>query len=336
MPVPMIGTQLALAEMRQDIYGLLRKGTNHKLLFGNTDVALEALERAWELLSTSHPLPEPWPSLTAYRLAHLLLRTAGDNEDTLLRADELLTGAVRARSLVPMPALYHLAVLHRLGGLVKPEKIGAAYSRAMEAVKQSILKPECGEGSTAEIQSPYFNMLELASYFMRLPYTPLEGLGGNFSDELDPEASPWVVVGPEAAMSAIRFPKDLAIEELDSLAESRGVRLVFRLSADHDCHWKIPDSRWKRAGYRCLLMLACMLSGRVSDSESLRRVVIGEDESPSTFRQIKKRLLDGLGQLLDLPPSEILSETTVQGLRPGLAIYGAVEDRLLPFKSRPA
>ena len=99
---------------RSLVFKELKIGLNLKLMMGSPVQAKEHLERAHSLATAPTPLPWPTPQVTAYRLAHLLLRSAKHEAD-LRRIEALLAMANDGgRLLGPQPVCVHLAVLHRL------------------------------------------------------------------------------------------------------------------------------------------------------------------------------------------------------------------------------
>ena len=129
------------------------------------------MEEAHELATREPALDSPWPALTAYRLAHLVMRGARDDE-TLLRAEELFAYSARtdSESLGPLPTIYRLAAMHRLKA--PPSQINDEFGRAMERLQTWNIEDYETRESRTHLQRGVFNLLELSSYFAGIPYEP--------------------------------------------------------------------------------------------------------------------------------------------------------------------
>jgi hypothetical protein len=318
---------------RQAVKRLLDECTDAKRLAGRTEAARVMAEKAYEL-ATRDELPAPWPQLAAYRLAHLLLREGAGAD--LVRADTLLAEASgsgdgpAADVLGPMPRIYRLAVMHRLNA---PEKqIRALYGKARESIRRFQSGIDY-QGQRGSIQDCLFNMLELATYFLGIPYK-LEGEGSAFSG-LELGKNDWYLVASGENLSGIRMPGPLARSELESRARRSPDALVFVLEENRP-RWRIArQSGWADANADQLRLVACLLLGGGAWSTiNLHEHVLKTMEfKESRFRKVKQRLNESfveLGHDEKLVPDARGAGRQHQ-LLPGLPIIGAVSvDALNP------
>ena len=337
-------------QRREEVLKLLERGTALKLLSSCSDEALALLLDAHELATREPVLPEPLPALTAYRCAHLILRRAYDLE-SLLDAEELMKDAAACEDLGPLPAVYHLPILHRISMLkpecVPPERMRAAFGRATKRVQEvSSSAPESVrneddlaerlERIDAQKQHHLVNMLELSAFFMGLDYAPLEGMEGPFFDLFpgDRYKTGWVLLGQNPYIENIRVPKQLALAELETRRKEAPNALYFKLSQlEGTREWGVGPSSPKQAPENDLLILACCLDERYDTLEKVHHRLY-EHPNQGTFRTAKSRLLAKLSKLLGLSPNEVFCEDptcNVPRFHPDIQVVAAVDrDTLYP------
>ncbi|MCP4648441.1 MAG: hypothetical protein GY852_12045, partial [bacterium] len=196
-----------MEDRRKEVDELLRSGSDDKLLLGNTDLARDKIEKAYTIASSEPPLPQPWRAVAAYRLGHLILRTAKTKDD-LEHAEQYLLEASRVESLGPLPSVYRLPVLFRLKPYISEEIYESQYQQTFEAAKRKVEEMRGGQSvpqtpwMDPRLQGGYFNLLEFAAYFAGIPYSPLEGLGGDPYKDLFPDSSAWILVGHDKTLSS--------------------------------------------------------------------------------------------------------------------------------------
>jgi len=312
---------------------LLNEASDLKMLRHYTKKAREKIEMAYQLAEKNN-LPPPWPSLCAYRLGHLIMRTASD-EDSLLDAEQYFMEAARAKSLGPLPALYRLAVLHRLKKMkagVTGTKIEAAFAKAEEAIH------EADVDNKAQIQDHLFNMLEMAAYFTAVDYSEVDGMGEYHGPEKHPHS--WILVGPDPQMAEVKYSEAFALEELDALTKSHPKAVFFILrnltspktGKGPPAQWKTGQKEWQKASYPGLRLLALRLKQTTRSIDGLMCQFLGEsDFTPNAFNQNKVRLKRHLAELTGGEMDEILMETPEGNLeiKANMEIFGAVEESAL-------
>ncbi|MDZ7697718.1 MAG: hypothetical protein U5R49_12625 [Deltaproteobacteria bacterium] len=327
-------SNLPVVRLRVD--RLLTEASDLKMMRHHTREARRKIEKAYKL-SKDNELDEPWPSLCAYRLAHLIMRTASDTE-SLLDAEQYFMEAARATSLGPLPALYRLAALHRLRKLsadVDKAHIRNAISKAEEAIRESSVDKR------TQIQDHLFNLLELTSYFSGIDYTEVEGMG-EYPNGRKPAHS-WILVGPEPQMAEVRYSEPYAMEELAAIEEGHPNAVFFILwsltsAKRHNvpkAQWKTAQEKWKKASYPVLKLLALLLRQTSKSLDHLRYEFLGSSDFTSdAFNQNKLRLKKHLAQLTNMGVSNILVETgqDVPRINPHIEIYGALEESALYFQ----
>ncbi len=305
---------------RRQVDRELRDGTDAKMLMGARQKALKHLERAWGLADQEPRLREPWPQVTAYRLAHLLMR---EEEADLPRVVRLFTQAEDLEELGPLPHIYRAAALHRLGC---PQSV---VEEALNSARKSLALGTMGgakEGKAYEragIQSQGYKLLELASYFVGAPYR-LEGMGGPWAD-LFPATGACVMVGPSRHLAEVRYPRALAMRELEALAQETPEALFFELyDGGETGRWRVGSGEWQSVSGQPLRLLVRLLRERLPTAESLRARMGLKDNT--AFRQAKFRL----GEALEgVRPGPAFAEARRRGclhLANDL-VYGVVPDR---------
>jgi hypothetical protein len=319
-------------EARKEVESLLRAGASEKLQRAGTDAALKKLENAYKI--ASEKLLRPWPEVAGYRYAHLLLRKGPQDLKTLLQVEELFTASARYTRLRPWALLYKLAVIHRIakhpGQEVSPDFVTKAFDRCREAVmdfvreKRSVDREEPAPPLAdidTRIQDELINSLELAVYFLEVPYAPLEGLRG--ADDIELGSGDWFLVGTEAAYANIRFCWEMAIEELTARGENEPEAILFCLPEEpKDPWWRGGPNSRPKTGLRdgtARLLAAELQDGRRLGRTGLERL-FGEDVSADTLRKTRERFRGDLAQMSGKSSGEF------QDAEPpfGLNIFGAV------------
>ena len=176
------------------------------------------------------------------------MRTAISKE-SLLDAEQYFMEASRSGSLRPLPALYRLAVLHRL------EKMKAGVTEA--TIKKAFAKAEkdirkARVDNKAQIQDHLFNMLEMGSYFSGMAYDEIEGMGDYHEWKKSP--SSWILVGPVPRIAEVKYSETYALEELKGLMKSHPDAVFFVLrnvnspktGDDPRAKWKNGQQEWKK------------------------------------------------------------------------------------------
>jgi hypothetical protein len=325
-----------IKDRRSRVDELLRKGTDKKLLAGNTELARKNITEAYRIAS-SPPAIDPWRAVAAYRLAHLLLRSSREREG-LEEIDKLFAVASRAGCLGPLPSIYRLAVLSRLKAFLSQAEFEYSKERlffkAVENV-QSMSPPGDYKESPwlyGPLQDSCFNMLELSSYFLDINYQRLEGQGGDPYFDISRDSSSWIMVGPHRELARVRYPESFAFAELDSWCGLFPEAVFFRISKDetHN-HWKYAGSEWQATRHKGLLLLAHMLLRKIETKVELKRHVVGHCTNDH-FRQVKSRLKQDLAGLINKSSSGIMIDDSVSGLpvvSGDIMIFGAVEEKVL-------
>ena len=174
--------------LRDQVNDLLKQTSDLKLLQGDPGKVLGLAQTAHDL---SKALSEPWPQITAYRLAQLKCRQPKKSVDMLKEIAELFEVASdgQTRSYGPLPRIYQLAVLHQLKSNdperrdAYDQRINKVFRRAVEVMRIPSLVNETAR--KIRLQGDSFNMLELASFFLELPYDKLRGLADETPSQFD-------------------------------------------------------------------------------------------------------------------------------------------------------
>lgn len=312
---------------------LLSEGSDLKMLRYHTKKAREKIEKAYQLAEKNN-LPPPWPSLCAYRLGHLIMRTASD-EESLLDAEQYFMEAARAKSLGPLPALYRLATLYRLkkmGAGVTESKIKTAFAKTEEAIR------EADVDNKSQIQDHLFNLLEMVCYFSGMDYAEVEGKGEYHTREMIPPS--WILVGPDPQMAQVKYSEAFALEELDALTKSHPKAVFFvlrnlnspKIADSQRAKWKIGQREWQKASYPGLRLLALLLRQTSRSLNGLMRQFLGEsDFTDNAFKQNKTRLKRHLAELTGAETNDILLENAerIPSIKANVEIFGAVEESAL-------
>ncbi len=166
--------------MSYEVEKLHSKTLDPKLMRGGTVDAIGFARDAYKKASTLPETWSQWRQLTAYRLAHLLLRR---QDSSLQEIDELLSIAEGADFLEPLRSFCHLAVLHQIRGSMKKrtdqasvaDRIEKVFATAKNHVEQAASTRDRSAVGRYIAQEPSFNTLEVLSYALGLPYK-LEGI----------------------------------------------------------------------------------------------------------------------------------------------------------------
>jgi len=314
-----------ISDIREQVHNLLKEGSSQKLLRYETKKALKKLQKADELID-KYDLPEPWPSLCAYRLGHLALRTAS-NEKELKEARAKFLVAKGSKCLGPLPDIYNLAVLYRLK-MHDPENTKRAFAIAEQSIEHLQMKED------PRLQDHTFNLLELATYFSGLDYQDLEGIG--FPQKRLSSPSAWMVVGPDPQWSTVMYSEAQALEELaEWMKRDECQNAVFFKLSDKDAetatplrrHWKYKGKDWQKTSYQRLRLLALLLARPGCPLDALGLALVGEDATPNALSQNKRRLKSDLSILTGRNENEIYDPSfpELPRINPQIQIFGAVE-----------
>ena len=313
----------AIAVNREVVHRLMREASSEKLMRHETERALEKFRRAEKLID-QHDLPEPWPSLCAYRMGHLLLRTAATRQD-LLDARSNFATAKGSKCLGPLPDIYYLAALYRL----KKRNL-EDIKRPFDDAKKSIESLEMKENP--QLQDHMFNLLELASYFSDFDYESLEGMGLPRNPPKVP--SSWILVGPDPNWANVVLTEEEALSELEELANRKECHdaVFFKLSdrkagkkTDWKRHWKYKDKEWGECEPKPLRLLASSLQQPTRSKKDFKFIIKprGRRQDSSSPSQLKTRLRNGLFTLTGISKKNIFDESLPGFLRlkPELRVF---------------
>jgi hypothetical protein len=295
---------------RAHLYALVKAGSDLKLQHGRGDVARQKLEEA---MVVAEALGSPWPSLVAYRLAHLRMRSASGPKD-FEEADELFAKAARSKGFGPLARAYRLAAMHRAGANIS--QVQRVFERAVADVQRPV---DVDDAMEPRLQDESLNLLELAAYLLGLSTDALEGRG---SRVLGPDD--WALVGPDPMTVRVSYPRELAIEELIARGERESDAWLYVLEANAvDDRWKQPGKPWTKPPAHALMLLALLQAGKVRNRAELQNAVIGDGQA-GAFRTAKTRLCEALG--IEADALFVDSTPAAPRLQPGRRVlaYGAV------------
>jgi hypothetical protein len=302
----------SLEERRSAVNRLLNECVDQKLLCGGTANAITKARNAYAFATSEPQLPSPWPQLAAYRLAHLSMRTDDLRVESLREIDRLFSEASYENRLGPLPPIYHLAILSRLKLALKERsekyvitaKINKAFERAVHEIRQTHFSSSQLPEQPVTLQSAAFNLMELACYFLGMPYRELEGLAA--LDYLDPlRSGRWFIVG--RGIERIFMTEELARWEFESRART-GENILIELKEGF-AKWGLSSNardglQEVNADFAKLVLLS--LEPALSSKEIKQRIVGNEGEDPNArFRTIKKRTKDALQLLTTQPGLEV-------------------------------
>jgi hypothetical protein len=312
---------------------LLSLGANDKRLRGAGRDALEVLRRAHSLATEPDRLA-PWAELAAYRLAHVLMRRARTVKE-LEDVEALFRKSARAKVLGPWPRLYHLSVLSRIRrrepGAVPAPRLADAFRRALTEVRDAPSRQEFhddeGEVMTTELQQPLFNALELCAYFLEVDYEPLEGLGDEFAwVGSSTHLRGWRLLGTDPELVRVSCTRDVALAELDAVAERHPSAALFRL-APHEVY-RAPGGDaascdWVPCKPNSLELWALILENAGCPTERARRAFASGENFRKTLERARRDLAQLIGRRAD---SVILNDREGRlVLAPGVELFGVVD-----------
>jgi hypothetical protein len=286
---------------RRQVFEKLETTRELKLSRGNPETVIELSREAYQLAKGLH---SPWPEVTAYRLAQLLFRKAGKSLEDYHEIDELLKEAAgntphSVSPLGPLPWVYRMACLHRLS-IEDPEN-QAGYQSDLEKTRTAAIRGfaprrtfESGADlehvlGCAQIQTDQFNLIELATYFVDLPYDDLVGRGSSV-DSGFPLTGGWLLVTNEFQTGTAKYTREFAEAEVNNLFKKKPGAIAFSLARkDESGIWLGKGEPLREpAGKNQLLLLASVLFRNDPELSDLKRHLGCSNEN---LRQLKKRLL---------------------------------------------
>ncbi|MBK1694820.1 hypothetical protein CKO09_08720 [Chromatium weissei] len=188
----------------------LKNALDKKMQSGNSQDVARLLKEAYQIANNPIKLSPPWPQITAYRLAHVLMRFGDKIEWT--EVDRLLEEASAGDGILgAMPWIYRLVSLQKCNA--PRERLQHIYQTAVSKLNSQTFilnKPPLDKGHL--VQSNAVNLLEMATYFTGLDYEPLEGridLENDFFADLGVGQSAWFVLDSRDAES-IAYPESIA------------------------------------------------------------------------------------------------------------------------------
>jgi len=320
---------------RKEVDQLLKDGTDAKLLRGGTEIALSKIKKAYELAIAQPRLPPPWPQLAAYRLAHLLLRS--DANSNLPRVKVLFEEATSGNYLGPVPQIYYLAALQRIRNTASDQEDRRKFDHQIKIVHQdayaSLQRSLAGQldiqadaeelSHRAPLQDGLVNLLEITTYFLGLPYVPLEGIDGPYSNLLlsDQQDGKWFLVGPDPTIATVHYTRQLAVIELEARGQENPDAILFRLPEYPErAAWKKPGTKWQMVSERHIRLLTCLLMRQNWRRLDLRDKLVGDETgnesgADALFRQVISRTRKGLTKLTKMPGEKILQSDSATHVR---------------------
>lgn len=233
--------QLNPNERRIAVQNAFEAGLVSKFALDDPAPGLQKLQEAYDLARSPTLLPGLWPSITAYRLAHLKFRVCR-NESELRYIDgllkEILDDEAAVAELKIGASVMRVATLHRLHSL-SPATY-PAWSVQNELERSISLRNDHFDlgGYTLDprvqpAQEPWLNLIELASYFTGGDTSSLRRRG------VRPTVLPnmgakelWYIVGSQGLTSDLLYTETLATAELKALAKANEFDVVFRAEND--------------------------------------------------------------------------------------------------------
>ena len=315
---------------RKELFDLMDRGRNAKLLHGGSSAALGILRRAERLMKEMPGLPPANRALIRYRLGHLLLR-ASPGPETLCDAEQCFSEAARSRALGPWPHIYRLAVLSRLRNGMSTERERGGIDRQLVRTRDAALASLSDE-PREQLQSGPFNAVELATYFLELSYTPLEGLAVRRETELNRAA---VVVGPDPLTAQVWMSWASCVEELDQRGEAEPSALLFQLppGGSPPRYRSAVDPTWRALKPQIAHVLAGLLSEPRPTRGSVEAMLYGDAPSSrpdARLRQALSRTRSWIRTAGALETNPLVSDASDGlSLAPGVRIFGAVCRRAL-------
>ena len=331
-----------MSTARDFVHSLLEKTTLQKLIISDSESAIKLARRALE--SAKHPEVAPvLRQVAAYRLAHLLMRDDDAPTETLREVDQLLAEAAGdgdTDAIGPLPLIFQIAVLSRLestGAIKKSEAMERRLTIYRKACNRIKFSPSAGrsledlvpEPFVLQAQTPALNLLELASYFLNLPYKPLLGLGAKPQGDEQLISGAWRLLSNTDLSYQRQFNQAYAEEELKWLLEREDNSIGFRLNANNriNADWSTDGTAWQPWNRdNQIHILACYLeNSRIATDECILKV--DPEMRNDCFRQQKVRCGKGIDRHLGLPNGTTRFADVIQrGAKP--SIYVLVRGRL--------
>ncbi|MCP4476605.1 MAG: hypothetical protein GY818_00770, partial [Planctomycetaceae bacterium] len=178
------------------------------------------------------------------------------------------------------------------------------------------------------LQGDQFNLLELASYFLELPYGSLRGLDDASKDGFDYSGS-WMIVSNQPDFKPIRYTERFAEIEVQSLLLQSAKAFGFKVY-ENGVDGKIGQGTindWEVGNAEQLRLLANLLHNPHCPRTDLLRKISTETVSDENFRQIKLRLKRKLKQLV-IDANEPIDQND-NSINLPIPIYGIVQSKIL-------
>lgn len=332
---------------RSKVKELIDEASDEKLILSKTDDVIDLFKKAAELCDVEPKVIEPWPSLIAYRHAHLLMRLCSrknnlkksDLTKMLTEADRLFTKSSRQADLLgPLPSIYRLAVLQRLQATDKNDVSTTTINNAFKIAIDNFEKSFAVTSTSAQLQNGWFNLLEIASYFLALPYSKLEGKGKLLKDKDLFKDKSWVIIGPDPESMGVRMHREIALSEIESRIKENPDSFFYILphkdSKEEIRKWRYGiNDNWKKIeSYEPLRLLAILCAKKNNSIKDVKTAYRNANDDVA-FRAAKTRLKKEFQKLTGLEENEIFAglETPsgVPIVTDKIKIFGAVEYRAL-------
>lgn len=160
------------ARLRELMQSLPEVVAEKSLLSSDWSYVRTALEGLYLMATVPTRLVSPWPELCAYRLAHILMRDARD-EDHFRQIVTLLDEPCGQAAFGARPHLLRVAALYRLQRLsplsVSQADIKLCFDKALEVAsrRQDAGEPKDSFGVTQRVTA---NLIEQTAYLLDLPF----------------------------------------------------------------------------------------------------------------------------------------------------------------------
>jgi hypothetical protein len=204
----------AIKEILRTIY----HGSSTKMVYTKTFESKRLILEAYKLLK-EQKIESVWKCICAYRLAHITMRDA-KNEDSFLRVKNYFSEASKCKSLGPLPLIYKVAVMMRL-----KEPKGSIEKEIIKITKtiKGIGEPK----DNPQLQDQYLNMTELIIYIAGLDYKLIEGIGSTLEDRelknILETFDRWKISTSKNLnykLSGLTIPENLVKEEIEILVRN--------------------------------------------------------------------------------------------------------------------
>ena len=317
---------------------LFYQATNAKALVSGDTEHAEALLRKAIGLSISNN-DSIWSNVSAYRLAHLLFRTA----KTKAQLQEILELANLSENTDSEFLKLHsrfikFAVFDRLNRL----EIGV-YDKFLkniqEDIKESITSVHrvnrssiLEHNGSASLQDNYFNLLEYMTYMSSIDYSPLLGIGYDESNKLllDGGHDLWRILSKDGFVDEFSYNKEIGLIEL--------YRIVKQEKADG---WYVlgdsgvGNELFKRAGGkpehntdRIRILNYILKAGSFGEaSKNLAEFIRPENSETEMVKKHRKSIVSFFGK--DVFVSAKRDSSTFWCMSEDVKIYGLVNQKQL-------